>query len=189
MPGSSSGVTPGTLSASGIEQVRGGGYNDTLLGGGRVNTDGAATTVSGDASFEGFRGFGGNDLINGRTGFDRAEYNVGNQTEGIVVNLAAGTVSGDPLLTGNDTLRGIESINSTFLDDRYVATGFTLSNAAAPSANSGDVIVTHAGRRSAGVDGLQRVPRLRRQRHRHRQWRHASQLHGHPGREPQRHCR
>lgn len=139
--GSSTGVTPGTLSASGINQVRGGGYNDTLLGGGRVNTDGAATTVSGDASFEGFRGFGGNDLINGRTGFDRAEYNIGNQTEGIVVNLAAGTVTGDPFFTGTDTLRGIESISSSFLDDRYVATGFTLSSAAAPSTNSGDVIV------------------------------------------------
>ncbi len=140
-PSTTNGITPGTLSARGIAQVRGGAYNDTLLGGGHVNTDGSPTTVSGDTSFEGFRGFGGNDLIDGRTGFDRAEYNTGNSTEGIVVNLAAGTVTGDPLFVGTDTLRGIESINSSFLDDVYNAVGFKLSNAAAPSVNSGDSIV------------------------------------------------
>lgn len=141
-PSTGNGITPGTLSASGISQVRGGAYNDTLLGGGSTNSDGAPNTISGNHSFEGFRGFGGNDLINGRSGFDRAEYNIGNSTEGIVVNLAAGTVSGDPLFVGTDTLRGIESISSSFLDDVYNAAGYTLSNAGAPSVNSGDVIVT-----------------------------------------------
>ena len=57
------------------------------------------------------------------------------------------------MLTGSDTLRGIESINSTLLDDLYDARGFTLSSAAAPSTNRGDVIVTP---RSA-----QRSPRTR----------------------------
>lgn len=141
-PNSTAGITPGTLSASGIAQVRGGAYNDTLLGGGSVNSDGAPNTISGNHSFEGFRGFGGNDLINGRNGFDRADYNTGNSTEGIVVNLAAGTVTGDPLFVGTDTLRGIESINGSFLDDVYNAVGYTLSNAGAPSVNNGDVVVT-----------------------------------------------
>lgn len=141
-PNSTAGITPGTLSARGIAQVRGGAYNDTLLGGGSVNTDGAQNTISGNRSFEGFRGFGGNDLINGRSGLDRAEYNIGNSTEGIVVNLAAGTVTGDPFFVGTDTLRGIESINSSFLDDVYNAVGYTLSNAGTPSVNSGDVVVT-----------------------------------------------
>lgn len=135
----------GNILASGVNQIRGGNYDDTLIGGGRVNARVAGvgiSTVSTDRSFEAFRGAGGNDSIDGKTGYDRADYNVGNQTEGIVVNLAAGTVTGDPLLTGRDTLRGIEVINSTYVDDVYVATGFTLSNAASPSVNRGDVVVT-----------------------------------------------
>lgn len=136
------GFAAGTLTASGVNSVRGGAYDDSLTGGGRVNTSGSATTVSGDRSFEAFRGNGGNDIINGRTGVDRADYNTGGQSEGIVVNLAAGTVRGDPLLTGSDTLRGIESITGTYLDDVYSAVGFTLSNVTAPSRNSGDAIVT-----------------------------------------------
>ncbi len=140
-PDSTAGYTPGKILASGVNEVRSGSYDDTLRGGGRVNTDGpsAASSVSGDLSYESFRGNGGNDRIDGRTGFDRAEYNVGDQTQGIVVKLAAGTVVGDPLATGSDTLRGIESINSTFMDDVYDARGFTLSSAAAPSTNRGDV--------------------------------------------------
>jgi Ca2+-binding RTX toxin-like protein len=141
-PSSASGITPGNILASGVNQVRGGNYDDTLLGGGRVNDDGSSSTVSGDASFEAFRGNGGDDFIDGKTGFDRADYRGGNHTQGITVNLAAGTVTGDPLLIGTDTLRGIESIDSTYLDDLYDATGFTLSNAAAPSVNRGDVIAT-----------------------------------------------
>ena len=137
----STAFNPGDIAASGVNNARGGNYSDTLLGGGHVNTIGSATTVSGDASFEAFRGNGGNDFIDGRTGVDRAEYGTGNQTEGIVVHLAAGTVSGDPLITGNDTLRGIESIRGTHQDDVYDATGFTLSNAPSASVNSGDVIV------------------------------------------------
>ena len=136
-----SNYNPGNIIASGVNQARGGNYADTLLGGGHVNTIGSATTVSGDASFESFRGAGGDDFIDGRSGVDRADYNIGNQTEGIVVQLAAGTVSGDPLFTGNDTLRGIESISGTYLDDVYDATGFTLSNAPSASVNSGDAIL------------------------------------------------
>ncbi|HMO47928.1 MAG TPA: calcium-binding protein [Rubrivivax sp.] len=136
---STAGITPGDILASGVNAVRSGNYNDTLLGGGRVNTSGATFTVSGDQSYESFRGNGGNDFIDGKTGYDRAEYSVGHQSQGIVVKLAAGTVSGDPRLTGTDTLRGIESINSTYLDDLYDARGFTLSNAANKSLNHGDV--------------------------------------------------
>ena len=135
-------LTPGSILASGVSTFRAGNYNDTLRGGGHVNTDGAsaAGSVSGDLSFEAFRGNGGNDFIDGRTGFDRAEYNVGDQMQGITVRLAAGTVVGDAL-TGSDRLRGIESIASTFMDDVYDARGFTLSSAApaSRSVNSGDV--------------------------------------------------
>lgn len=139
---SSAGFTPGKIVASGVIAVRGGNYNDKLYGGGKVNSDGALSSsysVSGDLSFEAFRGNGGNDTIDGRSGYDRAEYNVLDQVQGITVKLAAGTVVGDPLLTGKDILRGIESINSTFMDDVYDARGFTLSSAAGKSLNHGDV--------------------------------------------------
>lgn len=135
-----SGTTPGTLSASGIAQVRSGNYDDTLIGGGRVNVTVRGSTVSGDRSFEGFRGNGGNDDIDGRGGLDRADYLVGNQAVGLVVDLGAGTVVGDAVVTGTDRLRGIESIASTFEDDLFDASGFTLSNATSASVNGGDVI-------------------------------------------------
>ncbi len=132
---------PGDITASGVDQARGGNYNDTLIGGGKVNTAGSGNTISGDSSFEAFRGGAGNDSIDGKTGFDRADYNTGIPLEGIVVNLAAGTVAGDPFSTGADTLRGVESIGGTHVDDVYNAVGFTLSNAVGASVNSGDVVV------------------------------------------------
>lgn len=133
----------GAISASGVYSVQGGNFNDTLLGGGNVNTSGALSqyTLSGDTSLEAFRGRGGNDFIDGKTGMDRAEYRESLVTEGISVRLAAGSVVGDPLVVGTDTLRGIESIRGTYLDDVYNAAGFTLANAMAPSVNRGDLTV------------------------------------------------
>ncbi|WP_127996448.1 beta strand repeat-containing protein [Piscinibacter defluvii] len=136
---SSSGTAPGTLAASGVAEVRGGNYNDTLTGGGRVNTFWSGTTVSGDQSVEAFRGNGGNDQINGRTGYDRAEYQGGVPAIGIEVDLAAGVVQGD-VGTGRDVLRGIEAVAGTLADDVYDASGFTLSSATTRSANSGDLV-------------------------------------------------
>jgi Ca2+-binding RTX toxin-like protein len=132
---------PGAITASGVYSVHGGNFNDTLLGGGNVNSLGFLPqhTLSGDGSFEYFRAQGGNDFIDGKTGFDRADYRQSSLTEGIVVRLAAGTVIGDPLAIGGDTLRGIESIRGTYLDDVYDAVGFTLANAIAPSVNRGDI--------------------------------------------------
>ena len=132
------GINAGNILASGVNAVRAGNYGDTLIGSGRTNTAGFTNPVSGDRSSEAFRGNGGNDFIDGRTGADRAEYNANYLAQGIVVNLAAGTVTGDARWTGTDTLRGIEMIGSTWLDDVYDARGFTLSNAAKASTNSGD---------------------------------------------------
>ncbi|NML15006.1 calcium-binding protein [Azohydromonas caseinilytica] len=129
--------------ASGVSALRGGTYNDTLVGGGRTNTNGFTTTVSGDASSERFRGNAGNDFINGATGLDRAEYNNGQaMSQGVDIRLALGLVTGDLVQVGVDTLRGIESVTGTYLDDYFNATGFTLSNAIGASANSGDGIVS-----------------------------------------------
>lgn len=135
----------GNINASGVYFVIGGNFADSLTGGGRVNTIGSppANVLSGDTAFEMFRGQGGNDTIDGGTGFDRADYRQSSpMTEGIVVDLAAGIVQGDAVVIGTDTLRNIESIRGTHLDDVYDATGFTLNDAAAASVNSGDSVVT-----------------------------------------------
>ncbi len=139
------GVSTGML-ASGVSGLRGGNRDDTLVGGGHVNTLGfaASSTVSGDASAERFRGNGGDDSINGGTGLDRAEYQTGTpMSEGISVQLASGIVTGDAIVVGTDTLRGIEVVTGTYLDDVYDARGFTLSSATTGrSANYGDCIVS-----------------------------------------------
>lgn len=140
------GTGPGNDLASGVDGFRAGAGNDTLVGGGRVNTvtsaaTGSLSTLSTDEGFELFRGAGGNDSINGLTGIDRAEYNLAGQSIGVRVNLAAGTVTGDLLLTGTDTLRGIESITGSYVDDVFDARGFTLTNAAVASANAGDAVI------------------------------------------------
>lgn len=133
----------GTLTASGLNGVLGGNHNDVLVGGGRVNTAGSQFTLSGDASFEWFRGNAGNDTIRGQTGYDRADYRTSApMTEGIVVQLAQGRVEGDGPAVGVDALRGIESVRGTYLDDVYDARGFTLTNAGTPSVNAGDVQAT-----------------------------------------------
>lgn len=135
----------GAIVAGGVNYVIGGNFADTLIGGGQVNDSGTLLqySIGSDISFEAFRGGGGDDGIHGGTGFDRADYAGGSpMVEGIVVDMAAGTVSGDPLAVGTDLLSGIESVRGTYLDDVYDATGYTLSNAATPSDNSGDVIAS-----------------------------------------------
>lgn len=132
----------GNILVTGVSRLTGGNYNDRLIGGGRVNTNGVSvsSSVAGDASLEVFQGRGGDDTIEGGTGFDRVTCSLSPMTEGIVVNLAAGIVVGDMVVVGSDTLRGVESVRGTHLDDYYDATGFTLSNAKNPSVNSGDII-------------------------------------------------
>src|SRR5262249_44431594 len=74
---------------------------------------------------EQFEGRGGDDLIDGRGGFDLAVYNNDTAvTAGISVNMAAGTVTGDAAV-GTDTLVSIESVRGTNFADTYVATGFS----------------------------------------------------------------
>ena len=102
--------------------MRGSYFNDYLYGSNSTGT-------------EQFEGRGGNDYIDGRGGFDRAVY--GNEDAKITVNLAAGTVVGG-VDTGTDMLRSVEGITGTEFNDVYNAAGFTASNAATPSVNSGN---------------------------------------------------
>ena len=103
---------------SGVNQVRGSNFNDTLYG-----SD--ATTYT-----ELFEGLGGNDIIDGRGGTDIVRYDlITPGTVGITVNMAAGTVTSSDSVTfasvGNDTLLHIEGIRGTSVADTYNAVGFS----------------------------------------------------------------
>lgn len=101
-------VYNGTITFSGVRSVVGTWMNDTMLGG--ANND-----------IEIFNGSGGNDHIDGRSGYDRADYG-SESVEGIDVNLASGHVT--TATQGTDTLRSIENIGGTRFDDIYDARGF-----------------------------------------------------------------
>ena len=108
-------ASTGTDTFTGVNSVRGTNFNDTFTG--SNNPFGTA---------ENFEGLGGNDIINGGLGFDRAVYNFAHDGVGITVNLADGTVTGGPD-TGTDTLQGIEGIWGTEFADIYNAGATTLN--------------------------------------------------------------
>ena len=94
-----------------IEEVRGSNYDDTLTG-------------SDNASFESFIGGKGNDVIDGRGGWDRAHY--GSSSSPVVVNLANNLASNDGNLIsgsgltavyGMDTLLNIEEVRGSEFGD------------------------------------------------------------------------
>lgn len=99
---------------------------DTFSGVNSVVATGFADILHGTANGETFIGNGGDDLIEGGTGNDEARYDSGTSpiTIGVTVDMAAGTVIGDAIYVGTDTLSGIEGIRGSLLDDVYVATGF-----------------------------------------------------------------
>jgi hypothetical protein len=97
----------GILSYEGVRSVTGTRFDDTMLGGA-------------NDSFESFRGDGGNDFIDGRTGYDRVDYRWSNSS--IHVNLGEGVVTSAS--HGIDTLRSIEAVRGSMLNDTYDATSF-----------------------------------------------------------------
>lgn len=109
LTGSSSNAAMGTLTFSGVRSLIGTKYNDTLVGG-----------LADNDAFETFRGDGGNDFIDGGSGWDRADYR--SSMSGVAVQLAAGTV--DSTSAGHDTLRAIEAVRGSMFDDVYDARGF-----------------------------------------------------------------
>ncbi len=71
-----------------------------------------------------FDGWTGNDLLDGRGGFDQALYNSNGLTiSGISVDMVTGQVVGDATI-GTDTLRSIEQVFGTNSADTYIATNF-----------------------------------------------------------------
>ena len=106
------GASVGTDTFSGVSQVQGSAFADTMTGG-------TATTT------QQFEGRGGDDSFDGGSGFDIARYAFdGAISTGLTVNMAAGIVTGDSVLTGTDELRSIESIQGSVLGDVYDATGY-----------------------------------------------------------------
>jgi VCBS repeat-containing protein len=104
----------GTDTFSGVNAVMGSMFDDTLLG---------------SNGNENFMGLAGNDYIDGRGGFDVAQYsNLTYTTGAISVDMASGTVVGDAS-TGTDTLRSIEGVQGTIFDDTYAATGYGAAGA------------------------------------------------------------
>jgi len=111
-------VAGGTVSLRGVDEVRGTLFDDTLIGGGYDD-------------YEAFRGRAGNDSIDGGSGYDMSDY-LGSTT-GVHVDLGAGIAKGMDSAdssVGVDTLRSIEVIRGTNLNDVYDARGYGLSNAA-----------------------------------------------------------
>ena len=93
----------------GVNAVMGSMFGDTLLGSGNN---------------EQFIGLAGDDFINGRGGFDIAQYNnMTHTTGGISVDFTLGIVTGDAS-NGVDTLRGFEGVQGTNFADSFDATGF-----------------------------------------------------------------
>jgi Ca2+-binding RTX toxin-like protein len=102
----------GTATLTDVNGVTGTNFDDTLMG---------------SAGNDHLDGRGGNDLLDGGAGWDKANY-LYSSTTGIAVNMQAGTVSGRDTAdtsVGYDTLRSIEMVQGTNLDDVYDARGFS----------------------------------------------------------------
>jgi Ca2+-binding RTX toxin-like protein len=140
----------GTDTFTHVNQVMGTAFADTLTGG-----QAAYETIG---TFEGFWGMAGDDTINGAGGFDRASYNLdGNISVGISVDLAAGTVTGDPTLTGTDTLSSVEAIGGSILADTFDARGFGTGSVNAGSNGSLNEFEGYAGNDTILGNGNTRV--------------------------------
>ncbi|MBR1287745.1 hypothetical protein JQ568_00005, partial [Bradyrhizobium ottawaense] len=126
------GWTSTTSGASGTVTGDGSVGTDTFSGVGSVSGSSFADTITGsnnpNNTSEEFAGRGGNDFIDGKTGFDRAFYNNDGSASGIQIDMASGVVTGDAAI-GTDTLRSIEAIRGTGFADTYVATNFGVSGA------------------------------------------------------------
>jgi Ca2+-binding RTX toxin-like protein len=142
--GTGQGTAPGDLAGVGIDtftgvnSLEGSNFDDLLFG-----SNNAPQTA------ENFIGGMGNDLIDGRGGFDRAIYNNDAAiAAGIAVDLADGIVTGDARI-GTDTLRSVEAVRGTDFADTFDATGFTAS-----STNAGSAGVNASGAAFNEFEGL-----------------------------------
>ena len=121
-------ITGGTLSDSinggdGNDVVQGGAGNDTLTGGNNADslTGGDGNdSLNGGGSSDTLIGGLGNDTLNGGSSNDTVDFTAA--AGAVIVNLAAGTATGD----GNDTLIAVENVNGSGLGDTI--TGSSVAN-------------------------------------------------------------
>ncbi|WP_428659294.1 beta strand repeat-containing protein [Reyranella sp.] len=126
---------------SSIEGLIGSGFADVLIG-----TTGDNTLI-GNGGSDRFFGGPGNDTFYGNSTaskfdgtVDIADYTnpgVPGLTQGITVNWAAGTVTGQAAIIGTDQLIGVEGVFGTQFNDVFDATGYTTASQAAGDFASG----------------------------------------------------
>jgi hypothetical protein len=106
-----------------VEVVRGTNFADTLTGGNLANGSGIGNYAS--DGFEGFRGLGGADVINGGAGYDEVRYDldaVNGGTAGVTVNLTTGFATDG--FGAQDTLSNIEAIRGTASADTFIGNSY-----------------------------------------------------------------
>ncbi|PSO16455.1 hypothetical protein C7G42_23290 [Bradyrhizobium sp. MOS003] len=136
-----------TLVGSGFGGVVGSGFADQLLG-----------STNGPGTVEIFEGRAGDDFIDGRAGFDRADYALDPAAVGgINVQLASGTVTGDAATVGTDTLRSVESVRGSNAADVFNANGFSGSSQNAGSNGTFNEFIGMGGNDSITGNGNTRV--------------------------------
>jgi VCBS repeat-containing protein len=136
-----------TLIGSGFAGVVGSGFADQLLG-----------STNGPGTVEIFEGRAGNDFIDGRAGFDRADYALDPAAVGgINVQLALGIVTGDTSTVGTDTLRSIESVRGSNDVDTFNATGFGSGSTNAGSNGTFNEFIGMGGNDSITGNGNTRI--------------------------------
>jgi Ca2+-binding RTX toxin-like protein/carbon monoxide dehydrogenase subunit G len=146
-------------SLTGIENVTGSNYNDTLTGDTNDNTltGGAGNdTLVGGAGNDALIGGAGNDTLVGGTGIDTADYS--SATNGVTVNLSISAAQ-DTIHAGTDTLSGIENVagsryNDTLTGDSNdnVITG-GLGNDTLSGGSGSDTFIYHVGDGNDTVTG------------------------------------
>jgi Ca2+-binding RTX toxin-like protein len=113
----------GTDSLSAVENAVGGSGNDALVAsdttGSELDGGAGADTLTGGAVTDVLYGGDGNDVLNGGSGVDTADYS--DTTTGVVVDLTAGTATGD----GTDSLSAIENAVGGSGNDTLVASNTT----------------------------------------------------------------
>lgn len=135
-------VGPDTVYGGSYGSASGGNGNDTLYGVNAIYGSNHSDTFYGGTTTgsQNYYGRGGNDTINGGPGYDQVRYAFdGPVTTGITVNLAAGTVIGEPAYTGTDALSSVEAIQGSVVADLYDARGFTADTNPTPSPNAGSL--------------------------------------------------
>jgi Ca2+-binding RTX toxin-like protein len=112
----------------GVSAVEGTSYADVIKLGDKAND-----------WVEMYRGTLGSDTIDGGSGYDRVEYTSGTLTlTGLNIDLGAGRVTGKS--NGVDTLRNIEGVYGSQLNDTFDARGYSLTSLNAASETRGSLL-------------------------------------------------